>query len=273
MKLIAISIFVVGASFGQVVGPTITGVFPIFSTVPVIQAGEWISIYGTQFACGMYYWSGNFPLSLGDNYLSVTINGKSAYLSFASDVQINAQAPDDTTLGPVEVDVFTSAVCGGIGGGTGPELMGTATVSLAQFAPSFSLLDARHVAGVILRSDSSGAYGGGTYDILGPTGNSLGYPTVAARAGDTVELFGVGFGPTNPAVPAGQPFYGAAPTTYPVQLEITGELVSPFFAGLGSAGLYQFNLTIPVGLGVGDQPLVAIVAGAQTQPGVVISLE
>ena len=40
----------------------------------------------------------------------------------------------------------------------------------------------------------------------GRAGSSLGYPTGAAKAGDTVELFGVGFGPTNPAVPAGALF-------------------------------------------------------------------
>ncbi|MBZ5608563.1 MAG: hypothetical protein LAP38_09910 [Acidobacteriia bacterium] len=77
---------------------------------------------------------------------------------------------------------------------------------MAQLAPSFLLLDAKHVTGIIIRSDGSGAYGGGTYDILGPTGNSLGYATVTAKAGDSVELFGVGLGPTSPAVPAGQAF-------------------------------------------------------------------
>jgi hypothetical protein len=75
--------------------------------------------------------------------------------------------------------------------------MATTTVILARFAPSFNLLDTKHAAGIIIRSDSSGAYGGGSYDIIGPTGSSLGYPTVVAKAGDTVELFGVGFGPTN----------------------------------------------------------------------------
>jgi uncharacterized protein (TIGR03437 family) len=97
----------------------------------------------------------------------------------------------------------------------------TSNVQLARYAPSFSLLDSMHVAGIILRSNGSGAYGGGTYDILGPTGSSLGYATVAAKAGDTVELFAVGLGPTNPPVPAGQAFSGAAPTTYPVSL-LTG---------------------------------------------------
>ena len=109
--------------------------------------------------------------------------------------------------------------------------------------PSFLLLDSKHVAGIILRSNGSGAYGGGTYDIIGPTGNSLGYPTVAAKAGDTIELFAVGLGPTNPAVPAGQAFSGAAPTTNPVTLLINNVSVTPTFAGLSGAGLYQINLT------------------------------
>jgi uncharacterized protein (TIGR03437 family) len=98
--------------------------------------------------------------------------------------------------------------------------MATSTVTLALVAPSFNVLDAKHVAGITLRSNGSGAHCGGAYDIIGPTGSSLGYPTGAAKAGETVELFGVGFGPTNPAVPAGALFAGAAPTTNPVTLSI-----------------------------------------------------
>jgi hypothetical protein len=98
------------------------------------------------------------------------------------------------------------------------------------------------------------------------------YPAVAAKAGDIVELFGVGFGPTSPAVLAGQPFSGAAPTSNPVNLFIDNVSVTPSFAGLSSAGLFQINLTIPTGLGTGDVPLTATVGGVQTQSGVVISL-
>jgi uncharacterized protein (TIGR03437 family) len=144
---------------------------------------------------------------------------------------------------------------------------------MAAAAPSFLLLDDKHVAAIILRADHSGAYGGGTYDILGPTGTSLGYRTVAAKAGDILELFGIGFGPTNPTVPAGQAFSGAAGTTNAVQIAVHGIGVTPAFAGLTSAGLYQINLTIPQGLGTGDQPLLATVAGSQTQSIVVLSLQ
>jgi uncharacterized protein (TIGR03437 family) len=203
-------------------------------------------------------WTGNFPTSLGGT--SVKINGKAAYLSYVSPAQINLQAPDDTTTGQVPVVVTTA------------NGSATSTVILGEFAPSFALLDSTHVAGVIPRSDGSGAYGGGTYDILGPAGNSLGYPTVAAKAGDTVELFGVGFGPTNPAVPAGQAFSEAAPANNPVNLLIGSVSVTPSFAGLSGAGLFQINLTVPTGLGTGDVPLTATVGGVQTQSGVVISV-
>lgn len=228
------------------------GIVPVNSTVTTIQPGEWVSIYGTNLASSTVTWNGNFPTSLGGT--SVTINGKPAYLWFVSPTQINLQAPDDTTTGPVSVVVTTAS-------GTS-----TSTVTLAPFAPSFSLADSKHVTGIIPRPD-------GTYDILGPTGNSLGYPTVAAKAGDTVELFGYGFGPTNPPVPAGQPFSGGAPTTNPVTLFINNVSVTPAFAGLSSAGLYQINVTIPAGLGTGDVPLVATVGGVQTPPTVVISLQ
>ena len=135
------------------------------------------------------------------------------------------------------------------------------------------MLDAKHVAGIILRSNGSGAYGGGAYDIVGPTGSALGYATVAAKAGDSVELFGVGFGPTSPPVAAGASFSGAASTTNAVSLRINNVSVTSSFAGLSGAGLYQINFTVPAGLGTGDVPLVATVGGVSTQPSVVISLQ
>ena len=223
------------------------GVVPVYSSSSTIQPGEWVSIYGTNLASAAATWTGNFPTSLGGT--SVTINGKSAYLWLVSPGQINLQAPSDTATGTVPVVVTTFAGSA------------TSTVTLAQFAPTFLLLDAKHVTGIILRSNGSGAYGGGAYDIIGPTGKSLGYPTVAAKAGDTIELYGTGFGPTNPAVSAGQAYSGAAATTNPVILLVNNVSVTPAFAGLSGAGLYQLNLAVPPGLGTGDVSLQATVGG------------
>jgi uncharacterized protein (TIGR03437 family) len=219
-----------------------------------------ISIYGSNLATGTVSWNEDFATTLGGT--SVTINNKPAYPWFVSPFQINVQAPDDTVTGIVNVVVTT------------PTGAATSTVTLEQFGPSFSVLDGKHVAGIILRSDGSGAYGGGTYDIVGPTGASLGYRTVAAKAGDILILFGVGFGPTTPAVPAGEAWSGGAATTNSIQLLINNIAVAPAFSGITSAGLYQMNI-VPVlaGLGIGDVPMLATVGGARTQSGVVLSLQ
>jgi uncharacterized protein (TIGR03437 family) len=228
------------------------GVVPVASPVGTIQAGEWVSIYGSNLASGTASWTGTFPTSLAGT--SVAIDGKAAYLSYVSPTQINVQAPADAATGPVSVEVTTE--------------FGSAAsnVTLAQFAPSFFLLDAKHVAGIILRAN-------GSYDIIGPTGTSLGYPTVAAKAGDSVALFGTGFGPTNPVVPVGQAYSGAAATTNPVTVKINNVIVPTAFAGLSGAGVYQINLTIPSGLGAGDISLQATAGGVQTPSSVVISLQ
>jgi uncharacterized protein (TIGR03437 family) len=241
--------------------PTISpgGIVPIFGRTSIIQPGEWVSIYGTGLAANTAFWNGDFPTLLGGT--SVEIDGKPAYLEFVSPDQINVQAPDDTAKGTVSVVVTTAAGSA------------TASVTLNDYAPSFSLLDTSHVAGIIIRTDGSGAYGGGTYDLLGPTGSSLGYPTVAAKAGDIVELFGVGFGPTNPAVPAGEAFSGAAAVNNPINLYINGITVTPTFVGLSSAGLYQINLIVPTGLGEGEVPMRASAGGIETQPNVLFSLQ
>jgi uncharacterized protein (TIGR03437 family) len=241
--------------------PTITagGIVPVDSPVAIVQSGEWVSIYGTNLASSTLTWNGDFPQSLGGT--KVTVDGRAAYLWYVSPTQINLQVPDDPAIGPVPVVVTTA-------NGTA-----AANVSMAQFAPSFLLLDSKHVAGIILRPDGSGAYGGNSYDILGPTGTALGYPTVAAKAGDAVLLFAGGLGTTNPTVQAGQAFSGAAPTTNAVTLQINNLSVTPAFAGLSGAGLYQINLTVPAGLGTGDVSLTATVGGAQTPSGAVISLQ
>ena len=250
--------FTVGAAAG---GPSITpgGVVPVYSSSTTIQPGSWISIYGSNLAAATATWNNDFPTSLGG--VTVTIGGKSAYLWLVSPTQINLQAPDDSTIGTVSVTLTNS------------KGSWTTTASLGPLSPSFSLLDGKHVAGIILRTDGSGAYGAGTYDILGPTGTSLGYKTLDAKLGDTVELFGVGFGSTDPVVAAGKSFSGSAPTTNQVQLTIGGVPVTPSYAGLSLAGLYQINVTIPKGLGTGDVVLASTTAGVQSQTGVVISLQ
>jgi uncharacterized protein (TIGR03437 family) len=250
---------VAGASQTQTPSINAGGVVPVAGTENIIQPGEWVSIYGENLANKTASWNGDFPTSLGGT--SVKIDGKAAYLSYVSPTQINLQAPSDTARGTVAVVVTTAAGSA------------TSSVTLSSFAPSFSLLYKNYVTGIIIRSDRSGAYDGGIYDILGPTGNSFGYATVAAQPGDVVELFAFGFGPTTPDVPAGKPFSGAAPLKNQFGLYIDKVQVTPMFVGLSSAGLYQINFVVPQGLGEGDVHIHAEVGAMRTQKGVLFSLQ
>jgi uncharacterized protein (TIGR03437 family) len=258
--LFAAAAALAGAKVAQSQAPVISpnGVVPLYSTVSMIQPGSWVSIWGTNLAGGTAVWNGDFPTSLGGT--SVTINGKPAYLSFVSFGQINLQAPDDATTGPVPVVVTTGAG------------QATATVTLNPYSPAFELLDTMHVAAIILRPNGGGAYGNGSYDILGPDGDCFGYTTVSASAGDLVAIFGVGFGPTNPTVPAGKPYSGSAPITNNIGLYINNTIVTPVFVGESGAGMYQINVIIPPALGEGDVPIQAWVAGYPTQPNLWLSL-
>ncbi len=240
---------------------TTNGVVPIYNTTAAIAPGEWASIYGSNLVTGpSASWNGPFPVPITLAGTSVKIDGKDAPLIYAGPDQINFQVPDDQATGTVPVTVTTA------NGST------TATVTMAPYAPSFLLLDDKHVAAEIVRGDGSGTHG--SYDILGPTGTSLGYQTVAAKAGDVVELFAVGFGPTNPSVPVGQPPPGGnAPAIAVPVITIGGANAVVSYAGVVAVGLYQINVTVPANAGTGDQLLLGSAGGVQSQSAVVFSLQ
>ena len=242
--------------------PLITsgGITPVYSAANVIQPGSWISIYGVNLAKDTVLWNNDFPKSLGG--VSVTINGKAAYLWFVSPTQINLQAPDDAASGTVNVAVTNSSG------------VATSTVTLAAASPSFSLLnDGKHVAGVIATPDGSGAYGGGSYDLAGPV-DAFPYKTRPVTVGEVLVLYGVGFGPVAPAVAAGVPVTKASATVSPVTITIGGVAASVLFAGITQAGLYQFNLVVPDTGRYGDVAIQAVLAGgAKTLAGPVLTLQ
>jgi uncharacterized protein (TIGR03437 family) len=241
--------------------PAITngGVVPVYSTSTTVQPGAWFSVYGSNLAAATTIWNGDFPTQLGGT--TVTVSGKPAYLWFVSSGQINAQAPDDTQTGTVPVVVKTAA-------GTS-----TTTITLGTASPSFLLLaDAKHATGIILTLDGSGSQGAGVYDLLGPSSAGAGFR--AAKKGENVAIYAVGFGPLQKPVPAGAVYTGpaiAALTTPTVTLG--GVPVQVDFAGVVGAGLYQLNFKIPANAASGEQVLSANVGGLLSQSNITIPIQ
>lgn len=89
--------------------------------------------------------------------------------------------------------------------------------------------------------------------------------TATARPGDVITLWGTGFGPADPPVPAGQTFSGANPLANTVTATIGGQPAAIQFAGIVGAGLVQINVQVPAGIASGDVPVILSVGGVSTQ--------
>jgi uncharacterized protein (TIGR03437 family) len=233
---------------------TITGVVNAGSYQPGIASGTWISIFGTNLSQSTYLWqasdivNGALPTTLQG--VSVTVNGLPAYVDYVSATQINALAPDDDTLGPVPVQVTTAGATSNV-----------VTVQKSLFAPAFPTFDGTHVAA--LHAD---------YSLVGAPNLLPGVVTTPAQPGETILLYGVGFGPADPPQPSGQLVTTAAPLANGVQVTIGGQTASVAFAGLTGSGLYQFNVTVP-NLANGDAAVVASIGGVATQTGVAVTVQ
>jgi uncharacterized protein (TIGR03437 family) len=235
---------------------TITAVVNAGSYQPGIASDTWISIFGTNFSQSTYGWqasdfvNGALPTALQG--VSVTVNGLPAYVDYISPTQINALAPDDATLGPVPVQVTTAS-----------QTSNVVTVQKSLFAPAFLTFDGTHVAA--LHAD---------YSLVGAPNLLPGAVTTPAQPGETILLYGVGFGPTTPPQPSGQLVTTATPLANSVQVAIGGQTASVPFAGLAQgAGLYQFNVTVPNDLPNGDAAVAATIGGVSTQTGVLVTVQ
>jgi uncharacterized protein (TIGR03437 family) len=225
------------------------GILSAASGVAGVAPGSWISIYGTNLSPTTDVVASS---DLVSNYLpttfqnvSVLIDGEPAYLDYISPTQINLLAPADSNTGSVQVTVTNA-------NGTSS----AATVTLQAILPGLFVLS--NYVRAVRASDGA---------IINGTGNAeSGYTTVAtATAGDVIELYGTGFGPTTPSVAAGLVFTGAYPTSNPVTVSVGGIPAVVSFAGLSGPGLCQINLTVPAGLTAGDNAIIAKVGGYSTQ--------
>lgn len=254
------SAITVGAAFQTPTAsaPSISngGVVNAISGASSIAAGSWVSIYGTNLAPAARALqasdlSGNsLPTTLGG--ASVQINGKAAYVQYVSPTQINVLAPDDSSVGSVNVTVANA-------NGTS----NAATANLQAFSPALSVLSGYVRA--LRAADSAIVNGTGTAES--------GYKvTAAVGPGEVISLFGTGFGPTGSSLAAGQNFGGAYPTNNPVTVSIGGQPATVLWAGLIGPGLYQINVTVPASLSDGDHSVIATVGSVSSSSSAVVKV-
>ena len=142
----------------------------------------------------------------------------------------------------------------GHGHHTGRLLARTATATSSQYGPAFFTYPENQA--VATRLDGSLAVANGTFP---------GFPTVAAKPGDVLILWGTGFGPATPSIPVGFATPSSQFLTGPVTVTL-GSTSVPVSQGVaflspGSAGLYQLVITVPSNMANGNYPIVATING------------
>ena len=198
---------------------------------------------------------GQMPTQLGG--VSVMVNGNPAFVYYYCSVvtstctsdQINVLTPLDNTVGPVQV-VVTS----------GSTVTAAFTVTMAAAVPTPLLFNP---LGPIVAIHVTGA-------LVGSAALYPGYSTPAAP-GETVEVYAVGLGlPTNTLINGSSTQSGLLPSVPVCQV---GGLPATVVAALIAPGLYQLNLTIPVGAQSGDNPVVCTYNGADTPAGAFVTVQ
>jgi uncharacterized protein (TIGR03118 family) len=221
---------------------TATGVTNAAGGVTGIASNTYVTITGASLAPVTRVWGASdftggtrLPTSLSG--VSVTVNGKPAYVNYISTKQINILTPVDTTTGPVQIVVNNNGLASA-----------SVTATMQTYSPAFFLFkDGKSVAAI---------HDGGT--LVGAATLYAG-ESLPAQPGEIIALYSTGFGATNPAFTDGAVV--AAPQTVATTPTVTigGVTAQVVYAGQIASGLYQINVVVPPSTADGDQPVVATV--------------
>ncbi len=205
-----------------------------FGALASVAPGSWIEIYGSNLATDSRAWAtGDFngnsaPTSL--NGTAVTIGGQHAYVAYISPGQVNVQVPATVPTGTQPIVVTSGSNV------SQPQTIGIAATAPGLYAPSQLLIGGDQYVGALFPDFA-------TYVM--PPGAITGFTSKRAKPGDTIILFGIGFGGN---LPAGQ--IANTSDTLPAgsfQIAFGGTPATVNYAGLAPnyVGLYQFNVVVP----------------------------
>jgi uncharacterized protein (TIGR03437 family) len=239
---------------------TATAVVQAATYAPAAAPGAYATVFGTGFGGPAQDWTA--AIGSGDTLpqeldgIQVRVGEQFVYIEYVSPTQINFLLPSSAVIGLANVEVTTPA--GGI----------TTSVQINDVAPG---LFAYQLNGTLYPA----ALFAGTAEYVAATGALPGYASRPAQAGDALELYGTGMGPTNPAAPDGV----LLTTDYPAanlaafEAAIAGLPAIVLYAGVVEAGLYQVNIQVPAGLSGGNQALTLSVNGVPVQPNLMLTIQ
>jgi uncharacterized protein (TIGR03437 family) len=230
-----------------------------------LSQGDIGSIFGTQLApVGSNAINASTPLATTLATTQVLVNGVPAPLYYVGATQINFQLPYGLTAGQL-------ATVQVVANGTAGNLRSIAINATAPRDLNFNAFLAGNYGAIVNAGD---------YSLTLPTGTNIpGYVSHPAKPGDTIVIYGIGYGQTTPGAVEGQ----AAPSS---SLETLSNVTATFgggfngrattgnvlFTGLTptAVGLYQVNVVVPSDTPLG--PAIPVTVGVNGVQGNVVYL-
>ncbi len=234
-----------------------------FGASSAAAPGSWIEIYGANFAGTSRSWTGgDFKGLSAPTWLdgtTVTIGGQAAAIDYISPGQVNVQVPSQVAAGEQNLVVTNNA------GASEPYPLTIHDTEPGLYSPPQFNIAGRAYAGALFTD----------YSFVLLPGASPATVTRRARPGDTILLFGVGFGPVLPDTPSGQLVQGSNSVATPLQFFFGDVQATTSYAGLApnQVGLYQFNVLVP-GIPASDAvPLTFTLGGKKSTQALYIAIE
>lgn len=236
--------------------PAITLVANAEGENPVIAPNTWVEVKGANLSKSgdSRIWQAsdfvNNQLPTALDGVSVTVNGKSAYVYYISPTQVNILTPPDSLSGPAMVQVVRN------GAASQPF-----PVPAQSLSPSFFMFN-------------GGPYVAATHldgSLVGPSSLYPGSST-PAKPGEIVALYANGFGQTSTPVVSGALTQSGTLSPLPA-VTIGGIAATVQFAGLVFPGEFQFNIIVPSNAPSGDNALVATYNGAEAAPAAILTVQ
>lgn len=231
-----------------------------FGAAPRISPGTYMEIFGRDLSLSTRAWtSSDFNNGVGPTNLDnvqVTVDGKAAFVNYVSPTQVNVVVPDGIAEAPVQVIVRNA------GGVSDP-----VTITGARRTPGILAIPSFNVNG---RQYVVAQFADQTFAGLPNLISGVAFRT--PRPGDRLVIYGVGFGPTTPAIAAGATANVATDLGSGLRVQVGSATAAVEYKGLapGFVGLYQFNIVVP-NVQTGDQEIYMEIDGVRTQSGVYLT--
>jgi len=233
-----------------------------WGTTKNFASGSWVEIRGVNLTqIQSLVWSvpndfnGNVaPTSLGG--VSVSINGKPAFVYYITPTQVGVEAPDDPTTGSVDVVVNNNGVVSNTVQGqktaTAPGLLAV------NYAPFNFFVNGKQYAEATFGLSNHYV---GTANLVPNF-----FPFDPAKPGDSIFLYGIGFGDTDPPLPAGTLATAPDKIVAPVTISFDSTPAVINYAGHYPTytGLYLLAITVP-DVPAGDHQ-IKVTLGGQLVP-------